>query len=148
MDTSVIVAAYFREPESRRASTLVTAVETRKVTAYAPPALAFEFLKVAALKMSGHGGRARHSREDVESQVERFFALPLVPIGETFTREIAWGYIRDRAVFPPDSWMLATAVYRDAELWLTHDHADGFVTAARTLHPRVFTLTGDAARLL
>lgn len=48
---------------------------------------------------------------------------------------------------PPDAWTLATAIALDAELWLTHDHADGFVTAARELHPPVFTLASDASNL-
>ena len=51
-------------------------------------------------------------------------------------------------ISPPDSWMLACAIsVPEAELWISHDHKDGFVEVARRNHRNVFTLTSNSASL-
>ncbi len=67
----------------------------------------------------------------------------------TFIRELeiqqdAWRLIRDASISLPDSWMLACAAsIPNAELWVSHDHSDGFVKSARIHHQRVFTLADN-----
>ncbi len=146
-DTSVLVAASFREPTSRAAERLVSAIETYRVKAFAWPGLGYEFLKIVALLRSGRDGRPVRDPEEIEAAVERFFDLELVLVSERAVAPDVWTLVRDRAISPPDAWTLATAIALDAELWLTHDHADGFVPAARAVHPEVFTLEADGARL-
>ena len=147
-DTSVIVAAFFDEPETRSAQRLVDAIETDRVKAFAPHALIVEFLKTANEKRSRRLGAARLDPELVERQIERFFEMRITYVRETDLQAEAWRLMQARGVPPPDSWMLACAMrFPGSELWVSHDHADGFVEAARLRHPNVFTLASHPSRL-
>jgi hypothetical protein len=54
---------------------------------------------------------------------------------------MAWNYMTEHRLAPSDSWYLACAVVYDAELWLSHAHADGFAEGARRIHGKVHLLT-------
>ena len=114
---------------------------------FAWPGLSNEFLKVLASKSFGREGRAYVPADLIESAATRYFDLRLISITDEGWTEEVWHLIRDERVSPPDAWPLATAIQLDAELWLTHDHADSFVSAARRLHPAVYTLAADGDRL-
>jgi predicted nucleic acid-binding protein len=149
-DTSVIVAALFPEMYSRAASKLVSAIERQAVAAIAPHALIHEFLSVSSSMTSRRSGRKSIDGEVVEAQVEQFFELTRVIdfVRETQIQRQAWRLMQDEGISPPDSWMLACAISGpDAELWVSHEHRDGFVETARRCHRRVFTLASDASEL-
>ena len=48
---------------------------------------------------------------------------------------------------PSDSWYVACALESDAELWLSHSHADGLADKAAAAGCRVYTLAADRFRL-
>ena len=146
-DTSVVVASLFEEVQTRRAQRLIDAIQRQKLTAFAPHTLIVEFIKAASMKTSRRDPVGESAI--VDEQVHAFFDLcrGITLVRETEIQSEAWRLIRDESISPPDSWMLACAIHADAELWLTHDHSDGFVTAARSLHHSVFTLAQDAKHL-
>ena len=146
-DTSVVVAGLFEEPLTRPAKRRLDAIAGDRVRALAPFSLVAELVKTASEKVSRRSGASRLDPKEVERQIERFFDLPITYVLETDLATEAWRLIVDERVSPPDSWMLACAMPVGGELWVSHDHADGFVAAARALHPDVFTLAEDPARL-
>lgn len=149
-DTSVVVAAFYAETYTRQATRLIDAIDRQGVVAFAPHALIQEFLGTSAAKLSRRQGAQRLDPEIVDEQVERFFetARGFNFIRETDLQAEAWRLMREAAISPPDSWMLACAIaVPDSELWISHDHEDGFVQTAKRHHPLVFTLASDAAML-
>ena len=92
---------------------------------------------------TGREGRRRQDHALVDLQVDLFLDLPIVYVRETDLATEAWRLVVEERVSPPDSWMLACAMRVGGELWVSHDHADGFVSASRALHPDVFTLADD-----
>ena len=146
-DTSVVVAGLFEEPLTRPAKRLLDAIAYDRVRAFAPFSLVTELVKTASEKVSRRSGASRLDPEAVERQIEQFLELPIVYVRETDLAMEAWRLIAEERVSPPDAWMLACAMRVGGELWASHDHADGFVAASRALHPAVFTLADDPARL-
>src|SRR5262249_24994396 len=127
---------------SKRAEPLIDAVTRRTVVAFAPDALTYEIMKRLAGKISARAGWKRKEIDDVESQKESFLMLPItfVPAKELAAR--AWELMCKENLSPPDSWYVACAEQHHAELWVSHDHADGLVENARRILPgRVFMLT-------
>ena len=128
----------------------MTAIERQGVTAFAPHLLVIEFLKVSADKRSRRSGADVIEVDEVEDQIERFLQLTrdINFIRETEIQAEAWRLMKEEAISPPDSWMLACAIsVPEAEPWVSHEHRDGFVSAARRNHANVFTLVGDSGRI-
>lgn len=147
-DASVIIPYLFPEDMeylgnrfdlSRRARPCIEAILRKSVLAIAP-----EFL-VHEVFMSSH----RKIDEGIDPpsaarQFEHFLYLwdrevrhePLAPLATD-----AWRLTSEHAIAPPDSWYLACAIRRDAELWISHRHADGFADKAAAVHSRVYVLT-------
>ena len=146
-DTSVVVAAHFSEKHTKAAKKLVDAIEKQRVNAFAPHQMLCEFVKTAAEKCSRRQGNERITREDAEQRVFDFFDLRVQYVRETDFHAAAWDLMQEIEIAPPNAWMLACAIYMDAELWVSHDHADGFVRTAKKHHDRVFTLAGDPRKL-
>lgn len=147
LDTSVLVAAFFSDPQSRRATRLVNAVDRGIAEGFLAPGTAYEFFNVVAQMRSGRAGRVRVATEVISAQLDAFADLRLRTVSERPLWPEVLLMIEDHQISPPDAWPLVAAIHLDAELWLTHDHADGFVAAARRLHPAVYTLAGDGAEI-
>ena len=139
-DSSVVVAALFQEDLSRPARRLFDSIERQEVAAWAPNHLICEFLSAAFQKQHSRGHLPHMPRYDVQERIALFFESAIRYIAETHLRELAWELMLDAGVSPPDSWMLACAIHMDAEIWISHDHADGFVKAAKGRYEKVFTL--------
>ena len=103
----------------------------------------FEFTKTVIGSAWPRGDRSTIEPEDAKVQVERFLDLPIQYVPGKELSEHAWAYMTDYRLAPADSWYLACAVVYDAELWLSHAHADGFAEVARRIHEKVYTLTKD-----
>jgi len=146
-DTSVLVAAHFPEQSSRQAERLVRAIYSQQVTAFAPCSASNEFLKTALEKCASRSSAQRVALQIATDQVQRFFQLGLTMISTYHLQEQAWVLMSEHQISPPDSWFLACAMMTNAELWLTHDHRDGFVEAARRVHNSDHTLDRDSGIL-
>jgi len=79
--------------------------------------------------------------EEFEAQFVSFMSLPITAIAATELAAISFDLCKNAEIAPPDSWYVACAILADAELWISHDHADGLVDKARAVHDRVYTLT-------
>ena len=154
-DCSVLIPAYFRETITATgreldltgpAKRLRNAIDLRELVAYAPELLGCEFLAATRAKTSTrHGGEAL-SMEKAREQIDRFAELwdrfVWVPWHQLV--EVAWNLTASRAISPPDAWYLACTRQHNAELWISHEHGDGFASHARRVHDRVYTLTEDS----
>ena len=149
-DTSVMLPAFFREEMTygdtafdltRRAEPLADAIRTGGVKAVAPDLLQYEFLKRAFAKMSPRGKSPTLDADIVENQVLGFMRLDLVYQPMLKLAPIAWDLMRNGRIPPPDSWFLACAIHWEAELWISHEHQDGFARKAREIHRDVHILT-------
>lgn len=149
-DASVILPAFFPETMefqgsdfdlTRRAQPLVDAIRMRHVEASAPDMLIYEFTSKALEKAATRGKTPQIDRAIVEQRIEEFLGLPIVYQPARDIAQSVLGVIRNRNIAPPDGWYLACAMYYDAELWISHDHADGFARHAREIHRNVHLLT-------
>lgn len=158
-DASVMVPAFFPEELHIRGRTfrltqpalrLAAAITSREVAAFAPGLLLHEFLRRAYRKSSPRSGAASVPLEDVQTQVATFLRLPVTYVPMTQLADLAWDLVVNSGVPPPDAWYVACAMQYQAELWISHEHRDGLVAAARSVHSEVFLLTerafGDRGR--
>jgi hypothetical protein len=128
-------------PRTNRAKKCLDAIVYRKVACVAPEILMAEFVKVAFDCRSGRRPLGRQP-DDIEDQLELFLRLPIVYIPSAELVRSAWDHICHHQISPPDSWYLAAAAdkTRPSELWISHEHSDGFTAQARSVYPYVFTL--------
>lgn len=143
-DASVLIKAYFREEFTDRAKSVRAAIDTKSCVAFAPEMLQAEFFTNAFEKASGRGRPERVPHDELLLKVVDFFALPIIYVPGVELRDIALECVESHGVPPPDSWYVACARYYDAELWISHDHADGLATSARQFHDKVFLLSERA----
>ena len=151
-DTSVLLPAYFPEPFlvdgkefplHHRAKRILNAIVLGEVFAFAPEILRFEFVQRASKFITGYGGSTRLAVEDVEEQIYEFFSLRLRWVAGSELDYDAWNLVRQHNLAPPDAYHLACARAYKGELWISHEHKDGFAEHARAVHNKVFTLTKD-----
>ena len=151
-DASVILPGLFQETIqhrgnpfnlTQRAKPLVDAVRRRAVLARAPDVLIHEFTKWAHEKTSARKGAAGLDTSTVERQLFDFLSLEITYEPASRIARIAWGLMRNHQISPPDSWYLACAIRADAELWISHEHKDGFARNARKIHRKVHLLTEE-----
>jgi len=134
---------FFEEERfSARAKGMLAQIERRAVVTFAPDMLIYEFMNRASEKATGRDGK-----RDREEAAGAYFALLELPISYdnygmlTGDKWDAWELMTTHHLSAFDSWYLACAIKRDAELWISHEHSDGFVEKAARLHRgKVFTL--------
>lgn len=120
-----------------------------EAVAFAPDMLQIEFLGLALRRLDEMSERGRF-RSDVEVEVraqwEAFLRVPIVytPAGELAER--AFEACTRHSVPPPDIWFIACALHHDAQLWLSHPHADRAGDHARSSGVDVRYLTEGAFR--
>lgn len=151
-DVSVILPAFFPETMefqgsdfnlTHRAQPLVDAVRMRNVKASAPDMLIYEFTGKALEKAAKRGKTSQIDRATVEQRIDEFLGIPIVYQPARDIAHNVLDLIRNQNIAPPDGWYLACAMYYDAELWISHDHADGFARHAREIHRNVHLLTEE-----
>ena len=130
-------------PLHQRAKRILNAILLGEAFAFAPEILRFEFVGRANKFITGYGGSTRLALEDVEAQVYDFFSLPIRWIAGSELDYDTWNLVRQHNLAPPDAYHLACARAYNAELWISHEHKDGFAQHARAVHSKVFTLTRD-----
>jgi hypothetical protein len=149
-DNSVMLPAFFEEriqyggqpfDLSRRAHSLLGAIQSKSVVTFAPEVLLHEFTNKVVEYAWPRAGAPRIDPADAKLQAPAFFRLPITYVPGRRLERHAWTYMTEHRVAPPDSWYLACAVEFDAELWLSHSHADHFAETARSLYAKVYTLT-------
>jgi hypothetical protein len=156
-DTSVVLPGFFKEELhgldlTRRALPLVHSIRSRAVIAFAPLQLLHEFMKRSYDKAFGRSSGELLDPQIVDNQVREFLKLDIDywrahyddPAGPMAQALEAWQYAHSLRISVADSWFLACAVRYDAELWVSHEHEDGFVDKARKIHPKVHTLAAEA----
>ncbi len=152
VDTSVVVPAYFPEsitvgnrdiPLYSRAQRILNAIRINEALAFAPEILRFEFITTVNRKMSGYAGERQFDKAVAEEHVFDFWELPIIWVPGKSLDYVAWDLIQKHKIAPPDSYHLACAIVHDAELWISHEHKDGFAEHARAVHDKVYTLTRD-----
>jgi len=141
-DNSVMVEALIGKTGgniSMRAQQFLAALFNRTIVCFAPDTLIVEFVKVA---FEFRSGRRSHSLDtsEIDSQLESFLRMDIVYIPSSELVVTALHHCRSHDISTPDSWYLAAAEATDAELWISHDHADGFTANARKVHSKVYTL--------
>jgi predicted nucleic acid-binding protein len=149
-DASVILPAYLPEEVeihgrtvdlSRLAKPLVSDITDHTIVALAPHLLLHEFLKRAQEKNRGRSEKALLPLEELVTAVDLFLALPVRRVDMHELAQDAWRLMTHGSFSAADSWYLACAIHHNAELWLSHEHQDGFVKHAREEHQLVFTLS-------
>jgi predicted nucleic acid-binding protein len=145
-----MIPAFFRETLmvggnpfdiSARARPIAEAIRLGTVTAFAPDALPIEFLEVAHRKAKPRNAVATITAQEFENQFVRFMSLPITGVAAAELAAISLDLCNNAEISPADSWYVACAMLADAELWISHDHADGLVNKARAVHDRIYTLT-------
>jgi predicted nucleic acid-binding protein len=149
-DNSVMMPAFFREEVdhggnpfdlTRRAKPIADAIRMNEVAAFAPDLLFHEFMKGTHDKVSSRGGRPEVDLETASKLVDSFQSLRITYVPASELAERAWDLMANHAISPHDSWYLACAIHTDAELWVSHEHRDGFPSNARKVHEQVHLLT-------
>jgi predicted nucleic acid-binding protein len=126
---------------THRALPVVEAVRGERVVAFAPEILRCEFLKIADEKRRPRTGERPIDGEVVERHVRDFLKLRITYVrGESLVQD-AWELLKDQRLSATDCWYVACARRFDAELWISHEHADRLVDKARRAHDKVFLLT-------
>ena len=108
---------------TQRASRVLAAVQIQEVVAFAPEILRYEFTNSVRDRL-WKNEHNKVDQDEIDAQVRDFFRLPVTYVPGDRLAEHAWRYMTELDVSPPDSWYLACAVVCDAELWISHDHAD------------------------
>jgi predicted nucleic acid-binding protein len=148
-DASVMLPAFFPEvlpyrgnqfDLTRRAKPIAEQIRSRLVEAFAPEHLRHEFIKRALGKASPRDGAAIAFDQAVE-QVREFLKLPIVYVPGSKLVEVVFTCVEASGVSVADGWYLACAMETKSELWISHEHADGLVEAAREHHDKVYLLT-------
>ena len=154
-DCSAIIPAFFPErlviegcefDLSARARRMETAIRHGVVRATAPDVLLAEFLKIAWLKATDRRGSPTIEIDDAQSQILRFFELPITPAPAAELAATALDLVRAHSIAPADSWYVACAIYAQAELWLSHAHEDGLAERAQAAGAEVHLLTAEQFR--
>lgn len=143
-DTSVLIGAMFpydKQFPFERAFQLINAVMNHNVVCFAPDLLLVEFLK-AAFDKRGKRRSSNIGQGEVEEQLASFLKMPIVYISSENLVTQAIEHCRRNSISPTDAWFLAAAETYQAELWISHDHSDGFARNAREAYGQdnVFTL--------
>jgi predicted nucleic acid-binding protein len=143
-DTSILIDALFETSagiRAKRARQFLAAVLNGSVVCKAPGVLWAELVTVA---FDFRSGVRRHGTtpEIIDNQLELFLAMKIVYIPSHSLARRAIELCQFSALSPTDSWYLAAAEVSDAELWISHEHADGFTARARAVYgdENVFTL--------
>jgi predicted nucleic acid-binding protein len=141
-DNSVMVEALIGKSGgnvSARSQQFLAALFKRTIVCFAPDTLMVEFVKVA---FEFRSGRRSHSLDanEIDSQLESFLRMDIVYLPSSELVVTALHHCRSHDISALDSWYLAAAEVCDAELWISHDHADGFTANARGIYPKVYTL--------
>ncbi|HEX4055030.1 MAG TPA: type II toxin-antitoxin system VapC family toxin [Tepidisphaeraceae bacterium] len=144
-DTSVVIEGFFPSgggPSFHRAQQVLQAILNLTVVCFAPDTLITEFVKVG---YDFRRGLRRHSAtpDDIDAHIQSFLAMPINYVPSQELAVIALEHCRNDAISPTDSWFLAAAEARSAELWISHFHADGFTANAKKVYDGVFTLAED-----
>lgn len=149
LDTSVVVPFLFPDEDlkhipglRRRAQIVLAAVYSRRIVTSAPDLLAIEVMSVGRRLISGRGGSGMQPG-DVLTQLDLFFDLRIAFVPTVQLREEAWRLVLEHRLSLADAMHLACARYYDAELWISHDHADGFVGQARAARCDVHVLANE-----
>jgi predicted nucleic acid-binding protein len=145
-DNSVIIEAMLpriaRGLMFRRAQQLLGEILRSSVKCFAPDTLVCEFLKVAFATRAGSRSKVA-ATDEIERQVESFLKMPIEYIPSKELAAVAINHRRRGAISMPDSWYLAAAEMRSAELWISHRQADGFAKNASKIYDHVFTLADN-----
>jgi predicted nucleic acid-binding protein len=151
-DNSVLIPAFFKETLvfggnsfdlSRRSRRVAEAIRGGAVRAFAPDLLHQEFLEVAYRKARPRSGIPVIDLETMKEQFLAFASLRITAVPASELTSTALDLVRSADISPADSWYVACALHADAELWISHDHADKLVDKARSARAKVFTLTTD-----
>ena len=152
-DTPALVPAYFAErfvvdgkpfPLRQRSERLLNAILVGEVITFAPQILRFEFLSTASQYKTGYRGKVSIGEHEFREIMEDFlFDLPITYVPGRELDFVALDLINNQFLSPPDAYHLACAMSRNAELWVSHEHSDGFVENARRVHNKVYTLVSD-----
>jgi len=155
-DTSIVAAGYGLEARGAarhlmpRSQGVLLAIRSREVRAFAPELLATEMLKLLHDEGFGREHAPRITRDQADALANDFLRLPIVytsspPNSPRDTLgAIAWSLMRYAGIAPPDSWFVACAIYHDAELWISHVHADHLLENARAAGCSVHALNEKA----
>ena len=130
-------------PLHQRAKRVLNAIILGEVFVFAPEILRFEFVQRANKFITGHAGSKRLAVEQVEEHLYEFFSLPIRWVAGSEFDYDAWNLVRRHNLAPSDAYHLACARAYNGELWISHEHKDGFAEYARAVHDKVFTLTRD-----
>jgi predicted nucleic acid-binding protein len=147
-DNSVLALAMLNVDDARkypkraeRARQVLSALMNKNVVCFAPDLLMVEFTTVAYRRLREKAA----SQADVDEQLHSFLRLPVNYIPAAELADAALRHCRrDRErLSPTDSWYLAAAEERTAELWISHFQSDGFTVSAARIYGKVFTLEKD-----
>ena|SRR2546423_494240 len=128
-----------------RAQTILNAIQGKSVVTFAPEQLIAEVLKGAYRICTDRSAKyLRLTREHAHAAVSDFLSWPIEFSSSEDLAPTALALVNDAHVSAPDSWFAACAMHRDAELWISHDQADGIVSLVRARHSKVFTLAERA----
>ena len=151
-DASVMLPAFFPEvlelggstfDLTKRALPVLHQIRLASVRAFAPEHLRHEFIHNAREKASPRTGAGQTGADDAFRRIEEMLSLPIVYVPGRAIADVALDVIRRFSISTADAWYLACAIHADAELWLSHEHADGIVQLARQVHPHVHVLTSS-----
>lgn len=145
-DTSVIVEALLTSGggvRQARANQLLSAVLNNSVITFAPDTLLVEFTKVAFNYHHGARREVSMAVEEIDAQLDSFLTMPFVYVPSEDLAISAIHHTRAHHLSPTDFWFLAAAEQHAAELWISHEHTDGFTEIARRVYEKVYTLADD-----
>ena len=138
-DTSVLVAAMLQQGEqTARAQNALNAIWNGTITCYAPDVLLVEFMKIAV--QFRHGSRRGGVGLDAGRQLETFLRLPINYIPSMDLVSTAFNDCDRHEIPAPDSWFLAAAELKEAELWIARETKDRFASSAASVYDKVYTL--------
>lgn len=149
-DASVVIEAFFPTLDfktsvnlGKRAKHLIQLIRSNAVVAFAPDQLLAEVLKVS-FTLCGRRASAAYLGRDAdyaEQVICDVLALPIIYIPASDLGAIALDLVRRQNIPAPDSWYVAAAIFKGAELWVSHMHRDGAIQSAKSVGVSVCTLT-------
>ena len=101
---------------------------------------------MAYRKARPQGSARELSDDELTERYYSFLSLRITPIPASELAAAAFDLSVRGGIATADSWYVACAMFAGADLWVSHEHADGLIDAARRYHKRVFTLVTDRFR--
>ncbi len=138
-DTSALAAAFYNEPGSINAASLLEAIRSQTADAVAPSILLPEFLNVSRKKQQGNTAQGFLPVPTlvVEAVVADFLALPIVLEEVEGLAAGAWRLHQDYGIQTADAFFVELARKWQAELWTADIH---LARTALLVYPLVFNL--------